>query len=69
MLIPLGLLPMQFGLTGTVSAVIATICGTLFLMQTFMLMRDCSVKSAKRIMFGSFIYLPVVQIAFVLDKL
>lgn len=67
-LIPLGLLPLQFGITGTTSAFVVTICGTLFLFQTFRLMIDCSRKSALQIMFGSFIYLPVVQIAFLLDK-
>ncbi|TVP50985.1 MAG: protoheme IX farnesyltransferase [Mongoliibacter sp.] len=67
-LIPLGLLPMYFGLTGINSAVIVTICGVLFLAQTFSLMRDCSRKSALKIMFGSFLYLPIVQIAFLLDK-
>jgi protoheme IX farnesyltransferase len=68
-LIPLGLLPLKFGITGVDSAIIATICGALFLFQTFRLMVDCSHKSALKIMFGSFIYLPVVQIAFLLDKL
>lgn len=68
-LIPLGLLPMKIGLTGIDSAIVATICGVLFLSQTFALMLDCSRKSALKIMFGSFIYLPVVQIAFLLDKL
>ncbi|MBW3468936.1 heme o synthase [Arthrospiribacter ruber] len=68
-LIPLGLLPMYFGLTGINSAVVVTICGVLFLAQTFSLMRDCSRKSALKIMFGSFLYLPIVQIAFLLDKI
>lgn len=67
-LLPLGLLPTYFGLTGINSGVIATVCGVLFLAQTFSLMRDCSRKSALRIMFGSFIYLPLVQIAYLLDK-
>ncbi len=67
-LIPLGLLPAIFGLTGIKSAVIVTICGVLFLSQTFSLMKDCSRKSALKIMFGSFIYLPLVQIAYLLDK-
>ncbi|MFT7364387.1 MAG: protoheme IX farnesyltransferase, partial [Algoriphagus sp.] len=31
--------------------------------------RDCSRKSALKIMFGSFLYLPIVQIAYLLDKL
>ncbi|MGB3182159.1 MAG: heme o synthase [Cyclobacteriaceae bacterium] len=68
-LIPLGLLPAYFGITGIHSAIIVTICGVLFLAQTFTLMKDCSRKAALRIMFGSFIYLPVVQIAYVVDKL
>jgi len=68
-LIPLGLLPMYFGITGVNSAVVATICGVLFLAQTFGLMRDYSKKSAMKIMYGSFLYLPIVQIAFLLDKI
>lgn len=68
-LIPLSLLPLQFGMTGTTSALIAVVCGVLFLAQTFYLMRTCSKKAAMSIMFGSFLYLPIVQIAFVLDKI
>lgn len=67
-LLPLGLLPAKFGITGINSAIVVTICGVLFLSQTFKLMLDNSRKSALRIMFGSFLYLPVVQIAFLLDK-
>ncbi len=68
-LLPLGLLPTYFGLTGINSGIVATICGVLFLAQTFSLMRDCSRKSALKIMFGSFLYLPIVQIAYLLDKI
>jgi len=68
-LLPLGLLPTYFELTGIVSGVIATVCGSLFLAQTFSLMKDNSRKSALRIMFGSFIYLPIVQISYLLDKI
>ncbi|MCR5888973.1 heme o synthase [Hymenobacter sp. J193] len=67
-LIPLSLLPLYFGMTGTTYAMVAAICGVLFLMQTFYLMRTCTKKAAMRIMFGSFLYLPIVQIALVLDK-
>jgi protoheme IX farnesyltransferase len=66
-LIPMGLLPMYFGLTGINSAVVATVCGVLFLASTIKLMKDQSRKSALRIMFGSFLYLPIVQIAYLLD--
>ncbi|GAB3653879.1 heme o synthase [Echinicola sediminis] len=68
-LLPLGLLPSYFGLTGLNSGIVATVCGVLFLAQTFSLMRDCSRKSALKIMFGSFLYLPIVQIAYLLDKI
>lgn len=67
-LIPLGLLPATFGITGVKSAIIVTVCGILFLSQTFSLMKTSSRKSALRIMFGSFLYLPIVQIAYLLDK-
>lgn len=67
-LIPLGLLPAKFGITGIDSAVIVTVCGVLFLSQTFALMKNGNRKSALRIMFGSFLYLPIVQIAYLLDK-
>lgn len=69
LLIPLSLLPLQFNMAGKTSALIAVVCGVLFLMQTFYLMRTCTKKAAMRIMFGSFLYLPIVQIALVFDKM
>jgi protoheme IX farnesyltransferase len=68
-LLPVGWLPYQLGMTGINSAFIATVFGVLFLAQTFHLMRKCSDKTARQLMFGSFVYLPIVQIAFLLDKL
>ena len=68
-LIPLGLLPAKFGITGLDSAIVATICGVAFFAQTFALLKTGSRQSAKRIMFGSFLYLPIVQIAYLLDKI
>ena len=68
-LIPLGLLPTIFGITGIISGTIAVICAILFLIQTFKLIKDYSRESALKIMFGSFIYLPIVQISYILDKI
>jgi protoheme IX farnesyltransferase len=68
-LIPLGLLPATFGMTGIYSAFIVTVCGILFLVQSFRHMKDCSRKSALWIMYGSFLYLPIVQIALLIDKI
>lgn len=67
-LIPLGLLPAKFGITGINSAIIATVCGVLFLAQTFYLLKSSNREAALRIMFGSFLYLPIVQIAYLMDK-
>jgi protoheme IX farnesyltransferase len=68
-LIPLGLLPYLVGISGINSAVITTLAGVLFLAQNIYLMKECSQKAALQLMFGSFIYLPVVQIALVFDKI
>jgi heme o synthase len=67
-LIPLGLLPAKIGLTGINSAIVAVVCGVLFLATTFSLMKEGSRKAALKIMYGSFLYLPIVQIAFLIDK-
>lgn len=67
-LIPLGMLPATFGITGINSAIVATVCGVLFFAMTFSLMKSGDRKSALKIMFGSFLYLPIVQIAYLLDK-
>ena len=68
-LLPVSMLPLQFGMTGKTSALIAVVCGVIFLAQTFYLMLTCTKKAAMNIMFGSFLYLPIVQIALVFDKI
>ena len=67
-LIPIGWLPYLLGMTGINSALVAMIGGILFLAQTFHLMRTCTDKAALQMMFGSLLYLPVVQIVYLLDK-
>lgn len=67
-LVPVGWLPYLLGVTGINSALVAMIGGILFLMQTFHLMRTCTDKAALQMMFGSLLYLPVVQIVYLLDK-
>lgn len=67
-LIPIGWLPYCLGITGIVSALVATAGGILFLAQTFQLMKTCTDKAALQMMFGSLLYLPTVQIVYLLDK-
>lgn len=68
-LLPLCWVPFYLGMTGINSAMIAMLFGVLFLVQTFHLMRKMDKRAALQLMFGSFIYLPVVQIAYLLDKI
>jgi protoheme IX farnesyltransferase len=68
-LLPIAWLPYYLGMTGINSAVVAMICSVLFLAQTFHLMREVNDKAARQLMFGSFAFLPIVQIAFLMDKL
>jgi protoheme IX farnesyltransferase len=68
LLIPVSLLPLVLGISGQVSAGIALVCGIIFLLMTVQLMRTQDRKAALSIMFASFLYLPIVQIALVLDK-
>ncbi len=68
-LLPVCWLPYELGMTGINSAWVAMLFSVLFLAQTFHLMRKCTDKTALQLMFGSFIYLPIVQIAYLLDKI
>lgn len=68
-LIPVSLLPTFFGFTGFVSAGVAIVAGIIFAKQAFDLYRTLDSEEAKKLMFGSFVYLPVVQLAYLLDKI
>ncbi len=56
-------------MSGVISAIVITLAGILFFMQSLYLLKTCSEDAAKKLMFGSFIYLPVVLIAILLDKI
>lgn len=64
-----GLLPWVFGLTGPWAGLTAGLLGLWMLLHALRLMRTLDKADARRLMFASFLYLPVVQLAYVLDKL
>ena len=68
-LIPLGMLPWFFQVSGIISMIVIVMAGLLFTLQAWRLYRECTVLRARQLMFGSFFYLPVVQIAMVLDQI
>lgn len=61
-LIPVSLLPTFLGFGGNLIAIVSLIMGLVFCYQAFVLVQKLDIKSAQRLMFGSFIYLPVVQL-------
>lgn len=66
-LVPVSLLPTYYGYGGYYVGAVSLICSLIFLYQSFVLMRTLEIKSARQLMFGSFIYLPVVQLMFLFD--
>ena len=67
-LIPISFLPVFYGMSGIISAIVILICGVGFAYQAYKLYKECTVEAARKLMFGSFIYLPVVQIAVMIGK-
>lgn len=68
-LIPASLMPYLFGYTGWISAIVLGVAGSIFMYQSFKLFKDLTDQSARKLMFGSFFYLPVVLLALIIDKL
>lgn len=67
-LIPAVLLPMQIGIVGITSTIIAVAASVAMVWLAVRLYKDCSMQNARRLMFGAFIYLPLVLLAYVFDK-
>ncbi len=68
-LIAISVLPYFFGFTGFISMLIVVAVGLVFLWQAVKLFRECTISAARQLMFGSFFYLPIVQLALYFDKL
>ncbi|MCO5230045.1 MAG: heme o synthase [Chitinophagales bacterium] len=68
-LLLVSVVPFLLGLTGYYSLIVVLISGLLFLYTAIQLCIDLSDKSAKKLMFASFFYIPIVQIALVIDKI
>lgn len=68
-LIPVGMLPYQFGVTGMISAIVGAFGGLMLTWYAFRLFRSCETADARKLMFASFLYLPLVQLAYLFDKI
>ena len=68
-LVPFSLLPWFLGWTGTVSLIIASIFSLAFFMYAYKLLQSCDTKDARKLMFASFVYLPIIQFLYVFDRI
>jgi len=67
-LIPFSLLPWWLGWTGTVSLIMASLLGAGFFLYAYRLLLTCDDKDARKLMFASFLYLPIIQFVYVFDR-
>lgn len=68
-LIPMAVIPRFIGLTGSIGMYMTLLCGLMYFAASVMFFIKNDHASARRVMFASFIYLPVVLIALVADKM
>jgi protoheme IX farnesyltransferase len=61
------LLPTYYHYGGYYVGGVSLVCSLLFLYQAFNLLRTREIKAAKQLMYGSFLYLPIVQLMFLFD--
>jgi heme o synthase len=68
-MIPASVAPFALGKTGMVSAIVLGIAAIVFAYFAFQLYKKCTREAARQLMFCSFFYLPIAQIALALDKI
>jgi protoheme IX farnesyltransferase len=68
-LVPVSLLPTIYHYGGYWVGGVSLVCGLVFLYLALMLLIRRDIKSAQKLMFGSFFYLPIVQLMFLFDFL
>lgn len=68
-LVPMALIPRYMGMTGNIGMWVTMFCGALYFAATVVFYINNDHKSAKRVMFASFIYLPTVLLALLFDKM
>ncbi|MES2376305.1 MAG: heme o synthase [Bacteroidota bacterium] len=66
-LVPVSLLPTIYGYGGYYVGGVSLVCSLIFLYQAIGLLRTLQIAEARKLMFGSFFYLPVVQLMFLFD--
>jgi protoheme IX farnesyltransferase len=68
LLVPFSLLPWVLDMTGNATLILGSLFGLIFYLYAYKLYLTCSVQDARKLMFASFVYLPLIQFLYVLDK-
>jgi protoheme IX farnesyltransferase len=68
-LIPFSLTPWVFNWTGDATFVIASLLGIFFFYYAYKLFLNLQDSDARKLMFASFVYLPIIQFTYVFDKI
>lgn len=68
LMIPVGMIPYYIGMSGMTSLIIVMLTNLFLVMQCFRLYKEMNAKAARRVMFSSYIHLPVVLLALLMDK-
>jgi protoheme IX farnesyltransferase len=68
-MVPFGFLPRYIGMSGNVSMWLVLAANVAIIIQCFRLYKEMTPKAARRVMFSSYIYLPVVLLSLYADKL
>ena len=69
LLIPVGVIPYFMHMSGVVSLVIVLLANLFMIGRCVNLYRQMNATAARKVMFGSYIYLPIVYLALLADKL
>jgi heme o synthase len=69
LLLPVGILPYLLGVSGLISLAIVLIANCFMVWQCIRLYKEMTLQAARRVMFSSYIYLPIVLLALLIDKI
>jgi protoheme IX farnesyltransferase len=68
-LIPFTLLPWLLGWCGTTTLIIGGLLSILFFLLSYKLLVTLDAKDARKLMFASFVYLPIIQFLYVFNRI
>jgi protoheme IX farnesyltransferase len=68
LMLPVGVLPWLLNISGQISLIIVLLANFFMIWQSMRLYKEMTVQAARRVMFSSYIYLPIVLLSLLADK-